>query len=95
MSDFDRRIGHFRRYRKQELADKCRNAGYTIRSIRYFDLPGVLPWYIKYRLMRSLKMESGAVQLYDKAVVPIIKPIESIIAPPIGKNLLVIAQKQN
>lgn len=94
MSDFDRRIGHFRRYRKRELAKKCQDAGFSISSIRYFDLPGVLPWFIKYRLMRSLKMESGSVQLYDKAVVPIIKPVESIISPPFGKNLLVIAQKQ-
>ncbi len=92
-SDFDKRIGHFRRYRKKELIEKCEAAGFKIVVARYFDFLGILPWFVKYRLMRSLTLESAAVQLYDCVAVPIIKRLENFIHPPIGKNLLVVAKK--
>ena len=92
-SEFDKQIGHFRRYRKSELIDKCRNAGFKLLVSNYFDISGIIPWLVKYRLLKSKTMESGAVQFYDKYVVPVAKPLENFIAPPIGKNLLVVAQK--
>jgi SAM-dependent methyltransferase len=62
-SEFDRRIGHFRRYRKTEIEEKCRAAQLRIVHSRYFDVTGIFPWLVKYRLMKSTTMESGAVQL--------------------------------
>jgi len=49
--------------------------------------------YVKYRLLKSLTMESGAVHLYDKFVVPVAKPVESFLPLPLGKNLLFVAEK--
>lgn len=92
-SKFDRNIGHYRRYGKKELHQKLDAAGFRLVKSRWFDLPGVLPWLIKYRFMRSTTMESGAVQAYDRYIVPAIRPIENLINPPIGKNLIVIAEK--
>ncbi len=92
-SEFDRHIGHFRRYRKKELDEKCRNAGFRLVLSKYFDVSGILPWLFKYRLLKSTTMESGAVRLYDKFVVPLAKPLEKLLPPPIGKNLLVVAEK--
>ena len=92
-SEFDKQIGHFRRYRKRELAEKFRAVGFRILLSRYFDAAGILPWLVKYRLLKSLTMESGAVHLYDKFVVPVAKPIESLLPLPLGKNLLFVAEK--
>lgn len=92
-SNFDRNIGHCRRYGKKELHQKLDAAGFRLVKSRWFDLLGVLPWLIKYRFMRSTTMESGAVQAYDRYIVPAIRPIENLINPPIGKNLIVIAEK--
>lgn len=92
-SEFDRHIGHFRRYRKREIIEKCQNAGFRVVLSNYFDVAGILPWLLKYRLLKSKTMESGAVQLYDKFVVPVAKPLENFVAPPIGKNLIVVAEK--
>jgi len=92
-SDFDRSIGHFRRYKKNELADKCKNAGFKILMTRNFDFPGILPWFVKYRLLRSMTMEQGLTHAYDSYVVPAAKWLESRIHPPIGKNLLLVAAK--
>ncbi len=92
-SEFDKQIGHFRRYRKGELEKKLQAVGFRILVARYFDAAGILPWLVKYRLLKSLTIESGAVHLYDKFVVPIVKPLESFLPIPLGKNLLFVAEK--
>jgi SAM-dependent methyltransferase len=90
---FDDRIGHYRRYTKSELVAKCNSAGFKVLQTRYFDFFGVVPWWIKFRLLKSDKMEPNLVRLYDNYIVPMAKEIESHVFPPIGKNLLVIAEK--
>jgi len=90
---FDRRVGHFRRYTKADLENKCLTAGFKLLKSRYFDFAGVVLWWVKYQLLQSDSLESGAVRLYDKFVVPVTKTLESMIMPPIGKNVLVIAEK--
>lgn len=92
-SDFDKNIGHFRRYRKNELIEKLEKTGFEIKLQRNFDFPGILPWLVKYRLMKSTTMESGAVKLYDELAVPFIRKLENLIPPPTGKNILVVAEK--
>jgi SAM-dependent methyltransferase len=92
-SEFDKRLGHYRRYTKNELIDKCRSAGLEICVARYFDLLGILPWFAKYRVMRSLTLGSSLVRLYDNLFVPAMKPVENFVNPPVGKNLLIVAKK--
>lgn len=91
---FDERVGHVRRYTKGELENKLQRAGFRPIVSRYFDLPGVAPWWIKYRLLKSATMEPGAVRFYDRYVVPVARRVESLINPPVGKNVIVIAEKQ-
>lgn len=92
---FDEQIGHFRRYTKRELEAKCRSAGFSVLDAGYFDFAGILPWWIKYCLIRSDRMEAGAVKFYDKFCVPGIKVFETIVRPPIGKNIFLIAEKNS
>ncbi len=90
---FDKQIGHFRRYSRSELENKCTLAGFKILKSVYFDFAGIVPWGIKYRLLRSNTLEVRSVKFYDRFVVPAAKAIESMIEPPIGKSLLLIAEK--
>lgn len=93
LSDFDRMIGHFRRYSRHELTSKTKKAGFKLSFIRGFDLPGIFPWLVKYRLLRSRSMEPSMVGIYDKFCVPPIRTIEDIVHPAIGKNLIMVAEK--
>ena len=70
MGSIDRQLGHFRRYTMNELMSKCRAAGFGIRSSSYFDVAGILPWWIKYCVFKSERMEPAAVRFYDRWVVP-------------------------
>jgi len=90
---FDEHLGHHRRYAKLELEDKCRRAGFTVLTSTYFDLVGITPWWVKYKLLRSGTMEPRVVQLYDKYVVPCAKLLESLIKPPFGKNVILVAER--
>lgn len=91
--EFDRQIGHFRRYTKKELVAKVGGAGFRILKVKYFDLAGIVPWFVKYKIFGSDSLESGAVELYDKFAVPVTSAFESLITPPLGKNLLIVGEK--
>ncbi len=91
--EFDRKIGHYRRYTKSELEEKCRIAGFKILLSKYFDLVGIVPWFIKYKLLKSDSLGGSAVETYDKFAVPVTKIIENVFNPFIGKNILVVAEK--
>jgi SAM-dependent methyltransferase len=90
---FDRQIGHVRRYTMTGLVEKCERAGFRILEARYFDSLGIVPWWIRYRLFRSETMDPAAVRFYDDHIVPAAKRIESLIRPPIGKNILLVGEK--
>jgi SAM-dependent methyltransferase len=92
-SDFDRDIGHFRRYGKSALRDLLQGNGFQVVELKYMDLAGVFGWYIFYRLLGK-KMKAAEVMFYDKYVVPLMKTAEKLITPPLGKNLLAIARKK-
>lgn len=91
-SDLDASIGHYRRYHKKPLVDLLKNAGFDIVKVRYFDLIGIIPWFIVFKLMGK-KIVAGNVSLYDTCVVPIAKVLESLVSPPVGKNLLIVGRK--
>jgi SAM-dependent methyltransferase len=91
---FDAKIGHFRRYTKRELVAKVRAAGFEVVFCRYFDIVGILPWWLKFRILGSDQIEPEAVKLYEVVVVPLMRLVESLIKPPIGKNLLIVARKK-
>lgn len=91
-SDFDRQIGHFRRYTKHSLTNLVEQAGFSVVKARYFDLAGIFPWYIHFTLLKN-SMSKGCVALYDRLVVPGSRLAEKNLVPPLGKNLLVVARK--
>jgi len=93
-SELDRQVGHFRRYRKPALLDLVRDAGFTIVRQRYFDVAGVLPWYVNFTLLGN-SIGGGGVSLYDRLVVPVMRVVESFVAPPIGKNVLLVARRDD
>jgi SAM-dependent methyltransferase len=90
---FDEQVGHRRRYTRRELTEKCERAGLSIVRAVYFDAAGVVPWWLKYRVLRSEKMEPSAVRFYDEFCVPLLRRAEARIPVPLGKNVLLVAEK--
>jgi SAM-dependent methyltransferase len=88
----DAEVGHRRRYHRAALGRLVRDAGFDLVRLRYFDAPGVLPWFLFIRLLRR-ELNGAGVGAYDRWVVPVARTVERVVPPPIGKNLLCIARK--
>jgi len=89
----DRNFGHYRRYRKAELAGKLVSEGFRLEVLRYFNFPGVLAWFLTGRVLRRKTLRASSVRAYDRWVVPWLAKLERRWEPPLGQSLLAIAQK--
>ena len=92
MSDFDRSIGHVRRYRKRGLIQTFERAGFEIAEAQYVNLPGFFAWLLVSRLLRQRPTDSGLSRFYDRRIVPVTRWVETRVRPPFGQSLLVIGR---
>lgn len=90
----DEQFGHFRRYARRGLAELVAARGYEIELLRYMNFPGVFAWFLTGRILRKRTITPRAAAFYDARVVPLVRAIESRIAPPIGQSLILIAKKR-
>ena len=89
--EFDRAVGHFRRYERRELKDKLEQADFRVRSLRFFSLAATLPWLINGRFFKRDHLPPGQTNLAN-SLVPLLK-LERLIGPPFGLSLIAIAEK--
>ena len=89
--EFDRAVGHFRRYEKRELAGKLAQAGFAVREMKFFSLLATLPWLINGRIFNRDYLPASQANLANR-LVPLLK-LEKLIGPPCGLSLIAIAQK--
>jgi hypothetical protein len=68
------------------------NAGFSIKKAHYFDMLGIIPWYIAFVLLKRTITASN-VSAYDKSIIPVTSRIERLARPIIGKNLILIGEK--
>lgn len=90
-SEFDKSIGHFRRYEKKQLSRLLISTGYVIEKSVYVDFFGIIPWYVVFVLMKR-KLTPGAVDIYDRFAVPLARRFEKLFPVPRGKNIFVVAR---
>jgi hypothetical protein len=88
----DLSVGHYRRYYKNSLINLVEDAGFSIESANYFDLAGIIPWYVNFVLLKN-SFNTSSVTLYDRLIVPPMRVFERLFKPPIGKNVLIVAKK--
>jgi SAM-dependent methyltransferase len=89
--EFDRAIGHFRRYGRRDLESKLEKTGFVVCEMNFFSLAAVLPWLINGRLFKRDYIPAGQANLAN-LLVPLLK-LERLIGPPCGLSLIAIAQK--
>ncbi len=93
-SAMDRRVGHFRRYRKTRLQRQLIAAGFAIELGRYVDSLGFLVT-LMYKVIgnRSGVVSARSVAAYDRFVFPLSRVIDGVCGRFFGKNVLVVARK--
>jgi SAM-dependent methyltransferase len=95
-SELDYRAGHYRRYSLRRLRELAVDAGLTVRSVRYFDVLGVPPYFLVYKILGHREISGSTLWWYDRIVVPISRVIQRAIPfPPLGKNIILVAVKRD
>lgn len=92
----DERVGHLRRYRRNDLRAKVDAAGFDVETNDYVDSLGFLATLV-YRMTGSSSgaIDRGALRAYDRYVFPASRRLDLALRHVIGKNLLLIARKRH
>ena len=88
----DKIDGHYRRYTRQTLTRKVREAGLKAVSAFYFNAFGVFAWLWHGKILKLKKHPPSELSMWDKAV-PLFRRIESFRRPPFGLSVFLIAEK--
>lgn len=90
--DFDRKVGHVRRYSAALLRQTAAFAGLDVQLCRPVNLLGAFAWWAAVRLGGTGSPRPALVGLYDKLVVPVTRGIERLLRPPFGQSVLCVAR---
>jgi SAM-dependent methyltransferase len=90
--EFDRRVGHVRRYTPATLADAFRRAGLRVEHSRPVNLLGGIAWWAAVRRGGSTAPDPRLVRIYDRWVVPATRAIERTVRVPFGQSVLGVAR---
>ena len=90
-SDFDKALGHFRRYNAAELDAKVRDAGFTVEHQFYFNKVGVVAWYVANTLGKQGALKPWQLRIYN-FLTPLFRVLDRILPMP-GLSTVVIGRK--
>ncbi len=92
-SDFDRRVGHFRRYRIPPLRSTLMGAGFEPVELRYANSVGAIAWWIFARQLRRNPASPRSARLFDRLAVPVVRRLERKMNPPFGQSIFAVARR--
>ena len=87
----DVHLRHFRRYERDDLAQKVREAGFGLDDLRFVNRPGILGWWLNGKVLRRRVLPRGQLAAF-KLLMPILKREEKR-PPKKGLSLIAIATK--
>jgi SAM-dependent methyltransferase len=82
----DRELGHVRRYTRSTLAERMRQAGLRVERTFYFNLIGILGWWVNARVRKTQRIPISQLRYFD-AVVPILR-LEDHLRLPLGQSVI-------
>lgn len=92
-SEFDRRVGHYRRYRLAELRSRLDTAGFKADDLHYANAIGAVGWWVSARMLRGNPTAGRGVRYFDRFLVPLVRRLESWYRPPFGQSILAVATR--
>jgi len=90
--DFDRAVGHLRRYTPRTMTAVIRNAGLGAELVRPVNLLGGVAWWATVRRGVVGTPNPRLVRAYDRFVVPVTRFVESRLRLPFGQSVLAVAR---
>ena len=92
-SEFDRKLGHFRRYDLKPVVSILEECGFKILSFEYVDSIGFILALIYKFFRKNGKISIFSILFYDKILLPITKLTDKFYKKKFGKNLAFVLTK--
>jgi SAM-dependent methyltransferase len=89
--EFDRAVGHVRRYTPATLRDAFERAGLEPLAVKPVNLLGGIAWWLTVRRGGVGGQKPRLVRIYDRFVVPTTRFVERRVTPPFGQSVLGVA----
>jgi ubiquinone/menaquinone biosynthesis C-methylase UbiE len=83
----DKNIGHYRRYTKKGLYDKIKETSFTTVYMHYFNMTGVVGWYLNGNVLKNGGISPIASRWFDR-LVPVLDYLDRITFNRIGLSLI-------
>lgn len=93
--EFDRKVGHVRRYTPKSLAEAVRRADLDVELVRPVNLLGGVAWWLAVRRGGAGAPNPRLVAAFDRCVVPVTKALERRVRVPFGQSVLCVARKRS
>jgi len=87
----DRAIRHYRRYERDGLVAKMREAGFEVEHVRFFNRLGVVGWFLNSVLLRRTSVPGFQLRLQN-LLVPLLRA-ESALPLPFGLSLIAVGRR--
>jgi SAM-dependent methyltransferase len=88
----DRGLDHYRRYTRKSIKNLL-SGGFEILSTRYFNLAGVLGWFVSGTVLRKKNLTAGPLSLYNK-LVPLFRVVDALAFHQAGLSVIAVARKK-
>jgi SAM-dependent methyltransferase len=90
--DFDRKVGHVRRYTPASLTASFEAAGLAPAHVLPVNLLGGLAWWAAVRRGGTGAPDPRLVAVYDRVVIPATRALERVVRIPFGQSILGVAR---
>ncbi len=90
-SEFDKELGHFRRYETGELEGKMREAGFEVEKQFYFNKAGKLAWFVANTLGKQKRLTPMQLRIYN-FLTPLFRVLDKVL-PGTGLSTVAICRK--
>jgi SAM-dependent methyltransferase len=91
--DFDRAVGHVRRYTPATMTSAIRSAGLRPTLVKPVNLLGAVAWWLTVRRGGIGAPNPALVRTYDRFVVPVTRAVERRVTPPFGQTVLAVCER--
>lgn len=89
--NFDRKVGHVRRYTPDTLRAAIRAAGLDVQVCRPVNLLGGVGWWLAVRRGGVGYPKPWLVWLFDRIGIPLTRLLERVVRPPFGQTVFCVA----
>jgi 2-polyprenyl-3-methyl-5-hydroxy-6-metoxy-1,4-benzoquinol methylase len=92
-NDFDKELGHFRRYNKNKLAALFADEGFEIVHSQYFNFAGIFGWWFSGTVLKKKVLPKNQLVLYNK-LIPLIRLADKLVMRQSGLSVIVAGEKK-